>query len=74
MREALGPDGKIIVQGNWEANKYFRSLGTDPVPPGMTRTIERDLPPSAILGGGFRTTSGERPVQPNARITFHVSH
>jgi hypothetical protein len=74
MREALGPDGKIIVQGNWEANKYFRSLGTDPVPPGMTRTIERDLPPSAVLGGGFRTTSGERPVQPNARITFHVSH
>jgi hypothetical protein len=73
MREALGPNGKIIVQGNWEANKYFRSLGTEPAPPGMTRTIERDLPPSAILGQGFRTSSGERPVQPNARITFHVT-
>jgi hypothetical protein len=73
LREALGPDGKIIVQGNWEANKYFRALGTGEVPSGMTRTIERGLPPSAILGEGFRTSSGEAPVLPNARITFEAA-
>jgi hypothetical protein len=74
MKQALGPDGKIIVQGNWEANKYFRELGTSPVPPNMTRTIERNLPPSAILGEGFRTSSGNKPVQPNARITFDLTN
>ncbi len=73
IRQALGPNGKIIVQGNWEANKYVRELGTSPVPPNMTRTIERKLPPSAILGEGFRTSSGDKPVQPNARITFEVT-
>jgi hypothetical protein len=72
LQQALGPDGKIIVQGHW-ANRYFRELGKSPVPPNMTRTIERNLPPSAILGKGFRTTSGDSPVQPNARITFEVT-
>jgi Domain of unknown function (DUF4157) len=74
LKQALGPNGKIIVQGNWEANKYFRALGTSPLPPNMTRTIERNLPPSAVLGEGFRTSSGDKPVQPNARITFEVTN
>jgi hypothetical protein len=72
LRQALTPGGKIIVQGNWEANKYFRQLGTSPVPPNMTREIERDLSPSAILGQGFRTSSGDKPAKPDARITFEM--
>ena len=72
LNKGLTSGGRIIVQGNWEANKWFRAVGKGEIPPGMRRTIERKLPPSAILGEGFRRTGGETPVLPNARITFEV--
>ena len=71
LAKALKPGGKIIVQSSWKANKYFRALGTGPVPEGMTRTIERDV---QIMGSGFRYTDPARagaPV-PDARITFEM--
>ncbi|WP_158628770.1 DUF4157 domain-containing protein [Dyella choica] len=72
LKAALTPQGKIIVQGNWKANKYFRGLATSELPPGMTRTIERDVPP---LGTGFKYTDPSRsgaPI-PDSRITFEFS-
>ena len=71
LKEGLCSDGKIIVQGNWEANKYFRKLASVDVPDGMKRIIERNAVP---LGEGFQFTDTSRsgaPV-PNSRITFEL--
>jgi hypothetical protein len=71
LSKGLSPGGKIIVQGNWAANKFFRALAKADVPEGLTRTIERDV---QALGDGFSYTDTTRtgsPV-PNARITFEL--
>ncbi len=68
LRKGLAPGGKIIVQGNYGANKYFRSLTKVSVP-GMRTTIERNVP---VLGEGFSRTSGSGPVHPDSRISFEL--
>ncbi len=78
LKAALVPGGKIILQGNWKANKYFRNVSPIRIPPGTSKTVkigdmkvtvERDVP---ILGRGFRYTDPDRPgaPRPNSRITF----
>ena len=70
LRRGLKPGGRIIVQGSWEANKWFRRLGTDPVPEGMHRLpVERN---AQILGERFSYTSGQGSPRPDTRIIFEV--
>ena len=72
LSKAVKPGGKIIVQGNWGGNKYFRRLKDIPLPSNVTRTIERNVPP---LGKKFGYTLPDKPGAPvpNARITFEVT-
>ena len=72
LQAALAPGGKIIVQGHWKANKFFRELATAAVPEGMKRTIEREAAP---LGSGFKYSDPARTGEPipDARITFEFT-
>jgi Pre-toxin TG len=74
LSKGLTPNGKIILQGNWKANSYFRHAA-DParIPPGMTVTVERNVQP---LGRGFSYTDASRPGAPvvDSRITIEFKH
>lgn len=72
LSKGLAPGGKIIIQGNWEANKFFRQMAKIDLPKGLTRTVERDV---TALGKGFSYTDPSRvgtPI-PNSRITFEFA-
>jgi len=73
LSKGLSPNGKIILQGNWNANKFFRNTAKVEVP-GMRVTVERGVQP---LGKGFSYTNPARPGAPvpDSRITFEfVKH
>jgi hypothetical protein len=74
LSKGLTPNGKIILQGNWKANSYFRHAA-DParIPPGMKVTVERNVQP---LGRGFSYTDASRPGAPvvDSRITIEFKH
>ena len=74
LSKGLTSNGKIILQGNWKANSYFRHAA-DParIPPGMTVTVERNVQP---LGRGFSYTDASRPGAPvvDSRMTIEFKH
>jgi hypothetical protein len=72
LSKGLTPNGKIILQGNWNANKFFRSAAKVEVP-GMKVTVERGVQP---LGRGFSYTDPARPGAPvpDSRITIEFKH
>jgi Domain of unknown function (DUF4157) len=70
LSKGLTPNGKIILQGNWKANSYFRHAADSAgIPPGMTVTVERNVQP---LGRGFSYTDTSRAGAPvvDSRITI----